>query len=337
MSHKEKHCLENAVATNEAEDTLMQLASHTHYFPPNWHGRGYTFDIRNQLLQLYPYKAQLFLDELFSVFWTPYLLYFSLPHKVPDLIHFLQEHTSQLEGLGSVCRYSRFDFKRYANPSFAGTNDASYQAPGGPGRGSSRTEANDESQGGSNGLSAEEINRRVQNPGHYLSPVNEIVQGKMEKSFMNFKEQYPDWHGSAEGEAMLSRLNNFREEQGQADMERSIAQFSSKLGSSNDVSSILASQMLRPGSNLNLSTLLGQSVAMGDQQVSMSQQLLQSQAIQNALGSTQNENNFYWLERYYQNQQLDDSGAIQDVQDEDRNGMTMESKPVTRGNSDVQL
>lgn len=91
---------------------------------------------------------------------------------------------------------------------------------------------------------------------------------KMESSFINFKQNHPKWVGAQEGEALMQRLGKLKEEE----MEKSMRMGDTMMYSSN--------------------------------MMSMSHQLMQSQAIQNALGGgafggghMPQDNEFYWLEK----------------------------------------
>lgn len=92
---------------------------------------------------------------------------------------------------------------------------------------------------------------------------------KMERSFINFKQNHPQWVGAQEGEEFVQRLGQLKEEE----MEKS----------------------MRLGDTMMYGSHMG---------MSMSQQLLQSQAIHTALGGhfgggmmTPQDNEFYWLEK----------------------------------------
>jgi len=91
---------------------------------------------------------------------------------------------------------------------------------------------------------------------------------KMESSFINFKQNHPKWVGAQEGEALMQRLGKLKEEE----MEKSMR--------------------------------MGDTMMYSSHMMSMSHQLMQSQAIQNALGGgpfgggyMPQDNEFYWLEK----------------------------------------
>ncbi|RQM16368.1 hypothetical protein DD237_003788 [Peronospora effusa] len=98
---------------------------------------------------------------------------------------------------------------------------------------------------------------------------------KMESSFVNFKQNHPKWVGAREGEVLMQRLGKLKEEE----MEKS----------------------MRMGDTMMYSG-----------HMSMSQQLMQSQAIQNVLsggrmsGYMPQDNEFYWLEKLHQQGQLNE-------------------------------
>lgn len=41
---------------------LPQVASHTHYMPEHWVGKAHTLGVRKELLTMFHYKAQLFVE-----------------------------------------------------------------------------------------------------------------------------------------------------------------------------------------------------------------------------------------------------------------------------------
>lgn len=51
-------------------------------------------------------------QELLSVLFAPVILCFSMPGCAQEIVDFVTEHTVDVEGVGSVCSYSLFDFGR---------------------------------------------------------------------------------------------------------------------------------------------------------------------------------------------------------------------------------
>jgi autophagy-related protein 9 len=63
-------------------------------------------------MQLYTMKLTIFIEELLSVFFTPFILYFSLPKCSERIIDFFREFTVHIDGVGYVCSFGMFDFKK---------------------------------------------------------------------------------------------------------------------------------------------------------------------------------------------------------------------------------
>ncbi|KAF9356234.1 autophagy protein atg9 [Mortierella sp. AD094] len=149
----------------EPELLLQEVVEYTHYLPNEWRDKLHTDEVRKQFALLFEYNAVLFLLEFMSLILTPLILGFSLPSCSEKVIDFFREFTVHVDGVGYVCSFAVFDFKRHGN--------VKYGAPAG-----SKTEE-----------------RFVSN------------EGKMEKSFLNFKQNNPDWEpNDPEGSMYLSKL-----------------------------------------------------------------------------------------------------------------------------------
>lgn len=61
----------------------------------------------------------MWLEEMASIFLTPYLLIFVVPKRVDDILQFIAEFTVNIEGVGDVCSFSAFDFQRHGNRNYA--------------------------------------------------------------------------------------------------------------------------------------------------------------------------------------------------------------------------
>lgn len=60
-------------------------------------------------------KVVVFLHELFSVLITPFVLWYSLPSCAAPIVDFFREFTVHVDGLGYVCSFAVFDFKRHGD------------------------------------------------------------------------------------------------------------------------------------------------------------------------------------------------------------------------------
>lgn len=65
--------------------------------------------------QIFEMKITVFFQELLSVVLTPFVLWFSLPACTENIIDFFREFTVHVEGVGYVCSFAVFDFKRHGN------------------------------------------------------------------------------------------------------------------------------------------------------------------------------------------------------------------------------
>lgn len=60
-------------------------------------------------------KIALFVQEVVSVVITPFILWYTLPTCAPAIVDFFREFTVHVDGLGYVCSFAVFDFKRHGD------------------------------------------------------------------------------------------------------------------------------------------------------------------------------------------------------------------------------
>ncbi len=99
----------------DPEYALSNVIEYTHYCPAEWRGRLHSDEVRRDFSRLYQMKIVIFLEELLSLIFTPFILWFSLPQCSDRLVDFFREFTIHVDGLGYVCSFAVFDFKRGAN------------------------------------------------------------------------------------------------------------------------------------------------------------------------------------------------------------------------------
>lgn len=108
----------------DPEFALKDVISYTRYMPSHWSGRLHTNEVRGEFSELYKMKVLIFLEELLSILLTPFVLWFSLPNCSDKIIDFFREFTLHVDGLGYVCSFAVFDFKkggsRSSRPNAAG-------------------------------------------------------------------------------------------------------------------------------------------------------------------------------------------------------------------------
>lgn len=73
-----------------AEEMLSRVSASTHYSPDHWVGRAASQQVREEVGELFQYKARLFLMEVLSVVLTPAVLCFSLPASAPLIVEFVR-------------------------------------------------------------------------------------------------------------------------------------------------------------------------------------------------------------------------------------------------------
>jgi autophagy-related protein 9 len=99
----------------EPEQDLRKVIEITHYFPNEWRGKLHTDEVRGQFSQMFDMKITLFLQEILSILFTPLVLWYSLPQSSTQIIDFFREFTVHVDGLGYVCSFALFDFRRHGN------------------------------------------------------------------------------------------------------------------------------------------------------------------------------------------------------------------------------
>ncbi|KAF9426203.1 autophagy protein atg9 [Entomortierella beljakovae] len=97
------------------ESLLEEVVEHTRYLPDEWRNKLHTDEVRRQFALLFEYSAVLFLLEFMSLILTPLILGLSLPSCSEKLIDFFREFTVHVDGVGYVCSFAVFDFKRHGN------------------------------------------------------------------------------------------------------------------------------------------------------------------------------------------------------------------------------
>lgn len=96
----------------DPEFALTNVIEYTHYLPSHWRGRLHSDEVRTEFALLYQMKVIIFLEELLSIIFTPFILWFSLPRCSDALVDFFREFTIHVDGLGHVCSFAVFDFKK---------------------------------------------------------------------------------------------------------------------------------------------------------------------------------------------------------------------------------
>uniref|UniRef100_A0A2N9IKN3 Autophagy-related protein 9 n=1 Tax=Fagus sylvatica TaxID=28930 RepID=A0A2N9IKN3_FAGSY len=109
----------------DPEGEMSMVVQHTHYMPKRWRGKENTEMVHIEFETLFQYTGMMLLEEMASIFLTPYLLIFVVPKRVDDILQFIADFTVNVEGVGHVCSFSVFDFQKHGNSNYG----SPYNAP----------------------------------------------------------------------------------------------------------------------------------------------------------------------------------------------------------------
>ncbi|KAF7818411.1 autophagy-related protein 9 [Senna tora] len=102
----------------DPQGAMSMVVQHTHYMPKRWRGKESTEMVRAEFETLFKYFGMMLLEEIASIFLTPYLLLFVIPKRVDDILQFIADFTVNVEGVGHVCSFSVFDFQAHGNSNY---------------------------------------------------------------------------------------------------------------------------------------------------------------------------------------------------------------------------
>ncbi|KAE8791660.1 autophagy protein 9 [Hordeum vulgare] len=108
----------------DPEGAMCLVIQQTHYMPKRWRGKESSELVRKEFETLFQYTIVMLLEEMASIFITPYLLIFEVPKRVDDILHFISDFTIYVDGVGDVCSLSLFDFRRHGNKNYGSPFDA---------------------------------------------------------------------------------------------------------------------------------------------------------------------------------------------------------------------
>ena len=105
------------------EYAMRNVTEYTHHMPEHWKGRLHSSDVMQEFSELYKLKWVIFLEEVLGIITTPFLLLFPLAKCSDQIVDFFREFTVHVDGLGYVCSFAVFDFKRGGDQGRATTNN----------------------------------------------------------------------------------------------------------------------------------------------------------------------------------------------------------------------
>jgi hypothetical protein len=148
------------------------------------------------------------------VLLAPYVLIVAMPNAAENILGFVKDHSVEVKGIGSVCGYSLFDFERYGDERFAAPPPTATAT-------TAEEEEQDNATSTSSSLQEGGVGGGVGGRASATSSLSarkrrqqeRTEQGKMEKSFLNFKMHHPEWECGEKGDAFLNNLCDFQERQ----------------------------------------------------------------------------------------------------------------------------
>jgi autophagy-related protein 9 len=99
----------------DPEFAMRNVMEFIHYMPTSWQDKLHSDEVRREFSGLYQMKLVIFVEEILSMIYTPFLLWFALPACSDRIIDFFREFTVHVDGLGYVCSFAVFDFKKGGN------------------------------------------------------------------------------------------------------------------------------------------------------------------------------------------------------------------------------
>ncbi|KAE8681780.1 nephrocystin-3-like [Hibiscus syriacus] len=111
----------------DPEGAMSIVVQHTHYMPKRWRGKENTETVRIEFETLFQYTGMMLLEEMASIFLTPFLLLFVVPKRVDDILQFIADFTVDVEGVGHVCSFSVFDFQKHGNCNYGSPHNAPHE------------------------------------------------------------------------------------------------------------------------------------------------------------------------------------------------------------------
>lgn len=97
---------------HEPVPALMNLMQLTHYRPTRGKNQLHSNDVRVEFSSLYQMKVLIFLEEILSLIVAPFILWNNSGKRSEMIIDFFRDSTVQVDGLGHLCTFSVFDFRK---------------------------------------------------------------------------------------------------------------------------------------------------------------------------------------------------------------------------------
>ncbi|THX04214.1 APG9-domain-containing protein [Aureobasidium pullulans] len=94
---------------------LMNVIDATHYCPARWKKQLHSDEVRVEFSALYQMKVMIFLEEILSLLIAPFILWRNSGKRSEMIIDFFRNSTVQVDGLGHLCTFAVFEFRKSKN------------------------------------------------------------------------------------------------------------------------------------------------------------------------------------------------------------------------------
>lgn len=94
---------------------LMNVIEATHYCPARWKKQLHSDEVRVEFSALYQMKVIIFLEEILSLLIAPFILWRNSGKRSEMIIDFFRNSTVQVDGLGHLCTFAVFEFRKSKN------------------------------------------------------------------------------------------------------------------------------------------------------------------------------------------------------------------------------
>lgn len=99
----------------DPETAIRMVIQYTHFMPSEWKDKLHSDDVKKEFMKFYELRVMIFVHEILSIIFTPFILWYSLPDCSEKIVDFFREYTVHVDGIGYVCSSAVFDFKKNQN------------------------------------------------------------------------------------------------------------------------------------------------------------------------------------------------------------------------------
>ncbi|KAI4730392.1 APG9-domain-containing protein [Aureobasidium sp. EXF-10728] len=94
---------------------LRNVIGAIHYCPARWKNQLHSDEVRVEFSALYQMKVMIFLEEILSLLIAPFILWRNSGKRSEMIIDFFRNSTVQVDGLGHLCTFAVFEFRKSKN------------------------------------------------------------------------------------------------------------------------------------------------------------------------------------------------------------------------------